>query len=66
MTLTLPVILSARFIYCMVPGPTKAEAVKRTLEGPLSTACPASGLRNHHHAILFLDRDSAKLHKFSS
>ncbi len=61
MTLTLPTILSARFIYCMVPGPTKAEAVKKTLEGPISTACPASGLRNHDRAILFVDMDSAKL-----
>jgi glucosamine-6-phosphate deaminase len=61
MTLTLPVILSARFVYCMVPGPTKAEAVRKTLEGPLSTSCPASGLRRQGHALLFLDTDSAKL-----
>jgi glucosamine-6-phosphate deaminase len=43
-----------------VPGPTKAEAVKRTLEGPISTACPATILRKHENAILFLDEDSAK------
>lgn len=61
MTLTLPIILSARFIHCMVPGPTKAEAVKRTLEGPISTDCPATGLRKHDHATLSLDKDSAKL-----
>jgi len=60
-TLTIPAILSAKFIYCMVPGPTKAEAVKRTLEGPISTDCPATILRKHENAILFLDRDSAKL-----
>ena len=60
-TLTIPAILSAKFIYCMVPGPTKAEAVKRALEGPISTSCPASILRKHKNAILFLDSDSAKL-----
>ncbi len=60
-TLTIPVILSAAFIYCMVPGTTKAEAVRRTLQGSISTGCPATILRKHENAILFLDRDSAKL-----
>ncbi len=40
-TLTIPAILSAKFIYCMVPAHSKAEAVKRTLQGPISTDCPA-------------------------
>jgi len=60
-TLTIPAILSAPFIYCMVPGPTKAEAVKRTLQDSVSTDCPATILRKHENAILFLDKDSAKL-----
>jgi glucosamine-6-phosphate deaminase len=59
-TLTLPAILSATFIFCMVPGPTKAEAVKKSLEGPVSTDCPASILKKHERATLFLDQDSAK------
>ncbi len=59
MTLTIPAILSATRIFCMVPGPTKMEAVKRTLEGPITTACPASILRQHEQATLFLDQDSA-------
>ena len=60
-TLTIPAILSAAFIYCMVPGPTKAEAVRRAIQGPLSTGCPASILRIHSDALLFLDEDSARL-----
>ena len=60
-TLTLPSIFSAKFIYCMVPAPSKAEAVRRTLEDPISTHCPATILRRHENATLFLDRDSAKL-----
>jgi glucosamine-6-phosphate deaminase len=60
-TLTIPAILSAKFIYCMVPAHSKAEAVKRTLEDSVSTDCPATILRKHENAILFLDRDSAKL-----
>jgi glucosamine-6-phosphate deaminase len=60
-TLTIPAILSAKFIYCMVPAHSKAEAVKKTLQDSISTDCPATILRNHENAILFLDNDSAKL-----
>jgi glucosamine-6-phosphate deaminase len=60
-TLTIPAILSAKFIYCMVPAHSKAEAVKKTLQDSVSTDCPATILRKHENAILFLDRDSAKL-----
>lgn len=59
LTLTVPALLAAANIYCMVPGPTKAAAVKETLMGPVSTACPATALRNHADAIFYLDRDSA-------
>lgn len=59
-TLTIPAIFSAKSIYCMVPGPTKSCSVKRTLEGPISTECPATILRRHENATLFLDQDSAK------
>jgi len=62
-TLTIPAILSAKFIYCMVPAHSKAEAVKRTLQGSVSTDCPATILRKHENAILFLDSDSARLIK---
>jgi glucosamine-6-phosphate deaminase len=58
-TLTIPTVFSAGFIYCMVPAPTKAEAVRKTLEDPISTSCPATILRRHRNAILFLDKDSA-------
>ena len=59
MTLTIPAIFAARFIYCIVPAPSKAEAVRKTLKGVISTESPASILRRHEHAILFLDPDSA-------
>jgi glucosamine-6-phosphate deaminase len=44
-----------------VPGPRKAAAVKATVEGAITTACPASILRLHPAATLFIDRDSAQL-----
>jgi len=58
-TLTIPVLFSGGWLYCVVPGPTKREAVKNALTGPISTACPASILRIHPRARLYLDRDSA-------
>lgn len=60
-TLTIPALVSAKEIVCVVPGPTKKQAVKHTLEGPISTACPASILRQHEAAQLFLDEEAAKL-----
>lgn len=61
LTLTIPALLSARFIYCVVPGPTKAAAVGASITGPVSTSCPASILRRHLRAVLYLDEESAAL-----
>jgi glucosamine-6-phosphate deaminase len=58
-TLTVPAIMSSLAISCMVPGSRKAPAVDGTLNGPVSEACPASILRNHPDATLFLDRLAA-------
>lgn len=59
LTLTIPALVSAKHVFCVVPGATKAEAIKNTLEGPVSQSCPASILRRHPQAILYLDVDSA-------
>jgi len=61
LSMTIPAIMAAKNIYCMVPGPTKAQAVKETLYGPIDTHCPASILRRHDAAVLFIDKDSAAL-----
>lgn len=62
LTLTIPALLSGKRIYCMVPGPTKAEAVADTLIGPIKENCPASILRTCAHAVLYLDEESSKLY----
>ncbi|MCI9176024.1 MAG: glucosamine-6-phosphate deaminase [Lachnospiraceae bacterium] len=59
LTLTIPALISAEYAFCIVPAPAKAEAVKRTLEGAVCEACPASILRRHPQAVLYLDGDSA-------
>lgn len=60
-TLTIPAIMEAGAIVCVVPGKRKAEAVRKVLEGPITTECPASILRKHPNATIFLDVDSASL-----
>ena len=59
-TLTVPTLMSAGRLFCMVPAPTKAHAVRSMVFGPVSESCPASILRTHPHATLYTDTDSAK------
>ncbi len=58
-TLTIPALLAARSILVMVPETRKADAVYKSLLGPIVVTCPASILRRAAHARLFLDRDAA-------
>jgi glucosamine-6-phosphate deaminase len=58
-TLTIPALTSGRRLFCVVPGKTKADAVRTTVEGPIGIACPATVLRNHPACQLYLDPDSA-------
>jgi len=60
-TLTCPVFIQAPKLFCIVPAPTKAAAVKRTLCGEINEDCPATVLREHPAAVLYLDADSSAL-----
>ena len=60
-TLTIPALIKADYMFCIVPAKTKANAVKETLYGSIDEHCPASILRNHKNAKLYLDEDSASL-----
>ncbi len=57
-TLTIPTLMSAIRIFCMVPGKLKAKAVKATIYGEVDESCPASILRMHNNATLYCDNDS--------
>jgi len=61
MTLTVPTLVRAPYLFCIVPAPTKAKAVYETLHGSIDEHCPASILRTHEDAILYLDNESSKL-----
>jgi glucosamine-6-phosphate deaminase len=54
-------ILKAREIIAIVPDQRKAQAVKACLEGEISPMAPASILRRHANAILYLDKGSSSL-----
>ena len=54
-------ILKTREILVVVPDARKANAVKACLEGEIAPLAPASILRRHANARVYLDRDSAAL-----
>jgi glucosamine-6-phosphate deaminase len=59
-TLTIPrLTFSVPHLIITVPGATKIEAVEKTVKGKVSTTCPASILKLHSDAVLFLDRVAA-------
>jgi glucosamine-6-phosphate deaminase len=61
LTLTIPTLLSGKYLFCVVPGKTKSEAVKNVLNGEITTACPASILRKHQNCVLYTDADAYHL-----
>lgn len=58
-TLTIPALLRAASIYCMVPAAAKAEAVYHTINSEITERYPSTILRTHPNAILFLESESA-------
>ncbi|HLY40110.1 MAG TPA: glucosamine-6-phosphate deaminase [Terracidiphilus sp.] len=58
-TATIPALLAARSIFCTVPGSQKNQAIRNTLDGPITPMCPATALRRHPRCRLYLDADSA-------
>ena len=61
MTLTIPTLVSAARLFCMVPAATKAWAVNETVNGTIDEHCPASILRRHANATLYVDSERGQL-----
>jgi glucosamine-6-phosphate deaminase len=59
LTLTIPTLMKIPKLIVSVPGRRKAQSVRRTVEDPISPACPATILRNHPDVTLYLDQESA-------
>ncbi|MEU6849106.1 glucosamine-6-phosphate deaminase [Actinacidiphila alni] len=58
-TLTVPRLLAAERLFCMVTGAHKRDAVRRALLDPVGEPCPATALRTHPDCTVFLDRAAA-------
>lgn len=60
-TLTIPTLMQARYMFCMVPTAFKAKAVYHTLNDEVGEQCPATILRTKKGAVLYLDQAAASL-----
>ncbi|MGJ1262142.1 6-phosphogluconolactonase [Sphingobacterium spiritivorum] len=56
LTLTIPTIMDADQLFCVVVGEHKREAVKHTLNSPINTEWPSTILRKHKDCHFFFDR----------
>jgi glucosamine-6-phosphate deaminase len=61
LTVTCSGLFRAESWVCCVPERRKAEAVRNALEGPIAESCPASLVRRHPNADVYLDADSSSL-----
>ncbi len=57
-TLTIPALLRIPELIASVPGERKRAIVQRTLTDEISTSCPATILRTHPNARLYVDASS--------
>jgi glucosamine-6-phosphate deaminase len=60
-TVTCSGLFRAKNWICCVPDLRKAEAIRGSLQGPVSTKCPGSLVTLHPSAAVFLDQESASL-----
>lgn len=60
-TITIPELMHVNKLYAIAPSKAKANAIKATCDGPISTLCPASFIRTHKDTTLYIDEDSASL-----
>lgn len=54
-------IMAAKQIILLAFGKSKAEAIRQTIEGPITTDVPASILQTHPNVTFVLDKDAASL-----
>ena len=62
LSLTVPALMRPKYVFCMVPAKTKAQAVHDTVYNEeISEKCPATILRTHDAATLYVEPASAAL-----
>lgn len=60
LTMGIGSILEARQLLLLACGEGKAEAIAKSVEGPIAAICPGSALQLHRQAIVVLDKGAAK------
>ncbi|MDB2387451.1 glucosamine-6-phosphate deaminase [Shewanella sp.] len=58
-TMGIGTIMEAKKVVLLATGENKAAAIKATVEGPLTAACPASALQMHKEVVLVIDEAAA-------
>jgi glucosamine-6-phosphate deaminase len=58
-TMGIGTIMESKEILLIATGTDKAEAIKNTIEGPVSAHCPASILQMHAKTTVVIDQDAA-------
>ena len=58
LSVTIPGLCGAEWMYCSVPAATKAAAVGHVVHDAVSTACPATILKTKPHAFLYTDAEA--------
>jgi glucosamine-6-phosphate deaminase len=58
-TLTIPALVRVPKLIASVPGIRKAKIVRRVIEDEISNACPATLLKTHPDATVYLDDESS-------
>ena len=56
LTVTIPGLTQATAMFCSVPAATKADAINHMVHDEVSTKCPATILRTHACAKLYVDK----------
>ena len=60
LTLTVPTLFNADYLFCTVPAATKADAVYKTVNNDINEDLPATIMRTHDNAVMYCDPDSGK------
>lgn len=58
-TMGVGTIMDSRSIILLANGKGKAEAIAKTVEGPISAMVPATIVQMHRNAVVMVDRDAA-------
>ena len=58
-TFGFPTLMASREVWLIATGAHKADILRRALEGPITSAVPASHLRRHPALVVIADSDAA-------